>query len=243
MTAMIHKGNAPFEANRRFYMAGAGLVYGFGVCVMLGKVVDGILGWYGPQLELAQVVLFFALGAVCLELGKYLYGQYALLSAGRRGESEALGLLQHLPEGYHVFTNLASQADGMRGEIDALVVGKNGIFAVEVKNHRGEIVTGEGDWQQKKISRGGAVYIRPMRNPIKQMKRNIYILSVRLKEAGVHAWIDGMVYMANPEVSMQQVPNQCTCSGEGLLRYIQGYRPRQYLDERAVAKIVNVLRA
>ncbi len=58
--------------------------------------------------------------------------------SGQRGQSNVINLLRvHLPDSYSIFAGL--QLPFMRGDIDCVVVGPNGVFAIEVKNIRGVV--------------------------------------------------------------------------------------------------------
>lgn len=58
--------------------------------------------------------------------------------SGLRGQGNVVNLLRlHLPDSYSVFAGL--QLPFMRGDIDCVVIGSNGVFAVEVKNIRGVV--------------------------------------------------------------------------------------------------------
>lgn len=52
-------------------------------------------------------------------------------------------------------------------------------------------------WNKYKISRGNKEYIKEIRNPIKQLKREIYLLKEYLKYYGVDLWIEGYVLFVN----------------------------------------------
>lgn len=58
--------------------------------------------------------------------------------SGQRGQRNTVNLLRlHLPDSYSVFAGL--QLPLMRGDVDVVVVGPNGIFSIEVKNIRGVV--------------------------------------------------------------------------------------------------------
>ena len=63
---------------------------------------------------------------------------------------------------------------GRADDVDHMVVGPNGIFALETKNHRGRIFWREGQWYQAKVSRKGHPQPEePIRDPSQQIKRNV----------------------------------------------------------------------
>ena len=122
-----------------------------------------------------------------------------ILVAGINGERIATKILSTLPDGYTVFQNVIVTYDNKKSEIDNIVIGKSGVFIVEVKNHNSHI---EGDlkdkfWTQHKVGRGGTPYTDEMYNPVKQVGTQIYCLANYLRQNGVNTYIQGMVYFAN----------------------------------------------
>ena len=122
-----------------------------------------------------------------------------ILVSGMYGERIATKVLATLPEGYTVFQDVIVTYDNKKSEIDNLVVGRSGVFIVEVKNLNSHI---EGDlkeiyWTQHKVGRGGTPYTDKMYNPVKQVGTQIYCLANYLRQNGVNTYIEGMVYFAN----------------------------------------------
>jgi len=169
--------------------------------------------------------------------------KYQILKAGLNGEKTALSTFSNLPDDYYVFTTVCSEFEGKKGEMDCLVVGRNGLFAVEVKNHNGKICAVEGEeyWEQHKVGQAGGRYSKQIRNPIKQTKRNIYILSQSLKNKGVRAWIEGLVYFTNKKVEIDYIPEGCYQSGDEINDYITSYIPKHSLSQEELKKVVAVL--
>ena len=54
---------------------------------------------------------------------------------GARGEERVAGILEHLPDTYHVFNDL----EGFSAGIDHVVVGERGVFAIETKYWSGKV--------------------------------------------------------------------------------------------------------
>ena len=101
-----------------------------------------------------------AAGALCFRV---LYTRSAVLKSGIDGERQAAAALRALPYAYHVLVNPVFRVRGKVMELDAVVVGKNGVFIVETKNHAG-VITGKTDaewWSQ--VKRRGA---KTMKNPL-----------------------------------------------------------------------------
>lgn len=153
--------------------------------------------------------------------------------AGARGEDSTLDVLATLPDSFVILNQIElPNPETKKGftELDFIVVGSNGVFVIEVKNNNSRIVGSEEEkeWTINKIGRKGTPYTSSMRNPIKQVKGQIWILSKFLKERGHKAWIDGVVYFSNPDsvVEFLKTPSVPFFNNGGLTNYIQSYRPK-----------------
>lgn len=132
-----------------------------------------------------------------------------ILVAGINGERIATGVLSTLPADYTVFQDVIVTYGNKKSEIDNIVVGRSGVFIVEVKNHNSYI---EGDlkatyWIQHKVGRGGTPYTKEMYNPVKQVGTQIYCLANYLRQSGVNTYIEGMVYFVNKDCSVDLIGN------------------------------------
>lgn len=122
-----------------------------------------------------------------------------ILAAGINGERIATKILSTLPDSYTVFQNVIVTYDNKKSEIDNIIVGRSGVFIVEVKNHNSYIEGNLKDiyWTQHKVGRGGTPYTDEMYNPVKQVGTQIYCLANYLRQNGANTYIEGMVYFVN----------------------------------------------
>lgn len=92
-----------------------------------------------------------------------------------------------------LFTNVSFELDGRRAELDSVIVNKYGVFIIEVKNYRGTLVGAEADfeWQKYKTTPAGNVYYKSVKNPIRQVKRQVYLLARFLDKNGEKVWVRG----------------------------------------------------
>lgn len=83
--------------------------------------------------------------------------------------------------------------------MDCVIINKYGVFIIEVKNYVGFITGNEDDyeWQKFKITDSGNVYESSVKNPIKQVKRQVYLLSGYLRSCGINVWIKGYALLIN----------------------------------------------
>ncbi len=98
-----------------------------------------------------------------------------------------------------LFTNIAVFYDGKETELDNVIVNKYGVFIIEVKNYSGRLVGHEEDfeWTKYHTSESGITYPKTVKNPIKQVKRQIYILARHLEENGAKVWVNGYTLLLN----------------------------------------------
>lgn len=114
--------------------------------------------------------------------------------AGKIGELEAAEIIKSvLHSGDRLLTNVEFSYDGRPAELDCVVVNRYGVFIIEVKNYSGHIVGNEDDyeWEKYKITRAGNVYEKNVKNPIVQVKRQIYLLAHFLRSNGIDVWVRG----------------------------------------------------
>lgn len=132
-----------------------------------------------------------AAGALCFRV---LYTRSAVLKSGIDGERQARGCAARAPYAYHVLVNPVFRVRGKVMELDAVVVGKNGVFIVETKNHAG-VITGKTDaewWSQ--VKRRGA---KTMKNPLLQAERQHKLMEQLLADAKQACPVHSFVYFAN----------------------------------------------
>ena len=116
--------------------------------------------------------------------------------AGLQGEHIATDIIKGvLREGDYLFTNVSVSCDGKRTELDNVVVNKYGVFIFEVKNYKGRLYGDEDDfnWKKYKDDGYGNTFVKEVKNPIKQVKRQIYILAKYLD--CFHVWVEGYVIL------------------------------------------------
>ena len=144
--------------------------------------------------------------------------------AGRMGEHIANAVISEiLQEDDLLFSNVEIMADGKQTELDNVIINSNGVFIIEVKNFSGELFGSEDDyeWIKTKMTYGGFFYQKSVKNPIKQVKRQIYILSQFLKKNGINVWVNGYVFFVqgnapfeSPFILMTQHDINITIHGE-----------------------------
>ena len=162
--------------------------------------------------------------------------------AGKEGELQAKKILNHyLNENDLLLNNVNISIHGRNTELDYVVINNNGIFIFEVKNFSGKLVGNEDDqyWNKYKISSGNKEYIKEIRNPIKQLKREIYLLKEYLKYYGVDLWIEGYVLFVNMN---SPVESEYTINDQSEIDDILHLRRNQVLTKNQIEKIISILK-
>lgn len=162
--------------------------------------------------------------------------------AGKEGEILAGKMIQqYLNEQDILFNNVEIVVHGRETELDYVVINKNGVFIFEVKNYSGELEGNEDDeyWNKYKISSGNNEYVKEVRNPIKQLKREIYLLKEYLKYYGIDLWINGYALFVNMN---SPIDSDYTINNERELNSILHTRGGQTLNKKQIEKIVNILK-
>lgn len=186
---------------------------------------------------IALIVLLF----LAIRLFRKKREQREIKSAGNKGEAYFNNMLKSILRDDDVLIrNVCLQVNGKEAEIDSLIINNNGIFIVEVKNYNGRLYGDIDDfeWTKEKISPGGNVFYKQVKNPIKQIKRQTYILSQFLKENNIRIWINGYAYFinGNSPVDDESVIDDI----DELDRIIHTTSGKQY-DEKLINKAIEAL--
>lgn len=166
----------------------------------------------GFPVTLGGFLLHPLVSVLSLGVAVALWNRTARRLHGARGEELALGSpvaepgsLADLPGHYIVFNNLTvPDGNGGRRELDLVVLGRNGLFVVEVKHLRGEISGAESDrdWRQVKRARhSGRSYVNAVRNPVAQVRSAAGVLHRYLLSQGIKIWVQGLVVFTHPTVT------------------------------------------
>lgn len=189
-----------------------------------------------------------AAAIVLCALAYFILGRrYNILLSGVKGERSLERIAKRHRGEYDIFINCPIQYKRSRSEIDMIMLGKNGIVIIEVKNHSGTVCGSDTDdkWTQYKHYKDGKATESEMKNPIKQITRQRDILKGILHENGVDVWIDSIVYFSNPLIRLKvniKSKSSIICSGEKELdRFLSGYKSPKPLKKDDIEKIRSIL--
>ena len=189
------------------------------------------------------VVLFVAVILLCV-ICTWLtieHNKKQIKNAGRFGERLVTNAIRdYLNQDDVLLTNVSIYADGKRAELDNVVVNSNGVFIIEVKNYKGDLWGREDDyeWIKEKESSGGNAYTKRVKNPIRQVKRQIYIMSRLLKEHGIKVWVEGYVFLLRLNSPVQ---SSCVLEVPSDIDRVIHRRTGQQLTTVEIQEIMKVL--
>ena len=86
-----------------------------------------------------------------------------------------------------------------------MILNKRGIYIIEVKNYVGTITGGLNDyeWSKTKTTASGNEYTSVVKNPINQVRRQVYLLANYLKANGINIWIEGYAFLVEGNSPIQ----------------------------------------
>jgi len=183
-----------------------------------------LLGLFSSSFVAYLVALMF------LVASGYFFGNYATWSSGAEGEEKVAGYLNLLDDRYSVVHDVV--LPGRIGNIDHIVLGPNGIFVVETKNHKGYITCNGDWWKQRKIGRRGTPYLGNIGSPSKQVKRKAVLLSKFIQDHyGTNLYINGIVVFTNEAARLKIInPTVTVLRPQELCNFIEYYRSKTLVD-------------
>ena len=161
--------------------------------------------------------------------------------AGRQGEEIAAEMISRiLRDGDHLLTNIKISYDNRQAEMDCIVVNRFGVFIFEVKNYSGQLIGDEDDyeWQKIKITDYGNMYAMQVKNPIRQVKRQIYLLANYLQSHWNKVWVEGYVILLHQN---SPVDSKYIISSLSDIDKVIHTKGKNYLQPQAIEQIIALL--
>ncbi len=138
-----------------------------------------------------------------------IFGYQNNWKSGAEGEEIVAGRLNELGEGFRTFNDV--MLPGEQENIDHIVVGQNGIFAIETKNIKGRVLCNGDNW-----SKVVGPSIEPIKSPSVQAKRTAAkltkFLQTKLEDSALaqKIYTTPIIVFANKDVELavnrQEVP-------------------------------------
>lgn len=156
---------------------------------------------------------------------------------GDLGERRVAHQLEYLDTSmYQVFNNVTIRHGQLEQQIDHLVVGVNGIFHIETKNHYGDIsIDRHGNWTQVNKSS-----IHPFTNPQGQIDRHGNMLTQILNN---QYEVTGLVVFSNRKCRLSGMDRTSlyVMKVENLLSFIQTYNDGQRLSPDDISRVCRLI--
>jgi len=178
------------------------------------------------ELEPLKLLLAVIVGIIPIIVGLKVIQSY---TSGIIGEKKVAEELTRLPDRYHAFFNVYIKDSG---DIDAVVVGPTGVFAIEVKRIAGGTLFVKDDQWYVKTSHG----VRPLStDPVSQVKR----AATFLHKSILGTWVDAVVALVDCRSEVYEHRSVRILKAEELPAFISN-RP-MVLGERSIKEIVEKL--
>ncbi len=215
------------------FCVGAGL--GMLVAILLKK----------STIHIAVPIVFLVLALIFIVAFLVFRKKYGILQSGVRGEETTLKILQKLPKEFTVLTNPVILNRGVTMELDFVVIGKNGVFIVESKNHRGIISgkTSKLNWKQVKHGKNDKVYEKEITNPVKQSYRQCKRMEELFKDFDITANVYPILYFVDNRTELKILDDAnldvaIFNKEEPMLKFIQNTKGRETVSSNELAKII-----
>ncbi len=161
------------------------------------------------------------------------YGKFVKYRKGVEGEMEVERVLKTLSDSYVVINNVRLPKGA--GNIDHVVIGPTGVFAIETKNIRGHFVCEGEEWFKVKNGR-----IRRVRSFSRQAKRNALALRDFLRRHGCDQFVHGVVVLTNENCRVDLINPSVPVIEIGRLKdFIEKAKDR--VPKRRIYEIVGIL--
>ncbi len=199
------------------------------------------------HIAIPVVLLLFALIFIIVFL--VYRKKYDILQAGVRGENATLKILKRLPKDFTVLTNPVILNRGITMELDFLVIGKNAVFIVETKNHRGILSgkTSNANWKQIKHGKNGKVYEKEISNPIKQSYRQSKRMAELFRDFDISATVYPVLYFVDNRTELKIIDDAdlnvaVFNDEESMLDYIEHTKGKGTVSENELTKIKHIFK-
>ena len=217
------------------------------IATMLGGI--GVLGLLRAFSNIIDYGFFLAgililISSISLYIGRIFLNRHLNYEKGMRGEQITIKALQNLPDSYCLINDV--NIPNSYGNIDHIVLGKNGIFIIETKNFEGEIRC-EGDiwYQYKDTWKIPEEY--EIKSPSKQVKGNAlklkqYIDSKNIFNKSLKVWVEGIVVFTHDNVFLHcDTSTVPVFEVHELCDYIRNKESRFKFSSQELEKVARIL--
>jgi len=173
------------------------------LCIVAASILVLISFPLPTRIDLGDYEAAFVLAIVFPVLGILYYSRrYGTYKMGAEGEIRVAQVLtSKLSDDYYLVNDVVYTNDrGHKENIDHVVLGPNGVFAIETKNYRGKVSYKNGYWQLPFPSR---------RSPSSQAKSNASWVNRAINARGtfetLKVRVEPIVVFSNPDVELEVI--------------------------------------
>lgn len=216
------------------------------LCALAGVLLCCFLFLGSGLLLMIRPKLWFLMpitGILCLVCGIKCYHLAASLHSGLQGEKRVATLLQqNLPRSYRVVANPILYLFGQTVELDAVVIGANGVQLVETKNYAGTLNGTKTDpfWTQTRLLKGGKPLTKQVKNPLLQSGRQVRLVAQWLSPITA-CRVQGYVFFVNNFVQIPFADARIFTDETALLRTLQ-LPQKVALDTKTIKRLTRAFR-
>ena len=162
-----------------------------------------------------------------------LCGKFIKYRKGIKGEIKVEKALSKLDDSYILINNV--RLPNGNGNIDHVVIGPTGVFAIETKNIRGNFICEGDEWYKIKNGR-----VRKIRSISRQAKQNAYNLRKFLRKHGCDQFVHCLVVLTNKDCKVDLInPSVPVVGVENLTRFIMN--ANTHLSQKKIHEIVGII--
>jgi hypothetical protein len=152
-----------------------------------------------------EIVRALSLLVLCVVAWLFFRG-YSGYKRGYEGEKSVAKILSStLSDEYSLINDVT--LDNGYGNIDHIILGRNGIFVIETKNYAGKIACDGDKWSSQHNGKFNRLLHYDLGSPSKQAKRNATRVKRVIKRLAIfkskNIWVNGVLVFANKNVQLQ----------------------------------------
>jgi len=177
--------------------------------------------------SISSFVGFFTIaGSFSAAVPIYLLRNLRTWNIGAQGEEKVAEYLSHLDGSYSVINDVV--LPGMKGNIDHVIIGPEGVFVIETKNQNGLIRCDGDSWIRQKIGRRGTPYFGDIGSPSKQVKRNAMLLKSFIQDRfGTSPYVNGLVVFTSENAVLKIInPTVTVLRPQEIEDFLKNYRSK-----------------
>lgn len=188
---------------------------------------------------IVSIIIFSIVNKKNKDLNKHLRN-FNRMKSGHDGEVKVIETLKKLPDSYYIINDFRITVNRRTSQIDHVVVGPTGIFAIETKNWQGTLYGKAENIHWKVVMPDGNS--RNAYNPIKQNETHTRRMEELLKKfLGKNFYLESIVVLTHPNVKiMFESDIVPVLKPDKLCNYIESYN-QLHLSETEVEQIKDLI--